>query len=128
VPFDVELDYDRGIPVYRQIYEAVARALASGRLEAAEKLPTIHELAGRLGINPNTVVRAYKDLERDGHIVSRRGKGTFAKDKPKSGARSKSAQDKILRGIYDRAVVEAARHHIGPKQVVRFFRKAVEEE
>ena len=128
MPFDVELDYDRGIPVYRQIYEAVARALASGRLEGAEKLPTIHELAGRLGINPNTVVRAYKDLERDGHIVSRRGKGTFAKDKPKPAPSRKSTHDKILRGIYDRAMVEAARHSIGPKQVVRFFRKAVDEE
>jgi GntR family transcriptional regulator len=128
MPFDVELDYDRGVPVYRQIYEAVARALASGRLAASEQLPTIHDLAARLEINPNTVVRAYKDLERDGHIVARRGKGTFTSPRPPGANASTSTQEAVLRGIYDRAMVEAAGHHISPKQVVRFFRKALHDE
>ena len=128
MPFDVELDYDRGIPVYRQIYESVVRALASGRLDPAERLPTIHGLAAQLGINPNTVVRAYKDLERDGHVVSRRGRGTFTSSEPAGVDTPKRVQETILRGIYDRAMVEAARHHIGPKQVVRFFKKALHDE
>jgi DNA-binding transcriptional regulator YhcF (GntR family) len=46
MPLELALDYDRGVPVYRQIYEAVLSALASGELEKAEQLPTIHELAG----------------------------------------------------------------------------------
>lgn len=125
---DFTLDYDRGIPVYRQIYEAVVRALASGRLAPSEQLPTIHELAGRLEINPNTVVRAYKDLERDGHIVAKRGKGTFTSALPPGTNAPGDAQDEILRGIYDHAMVQAASHHISPKQVVRFFRKALHEE
>ena len=128
MPFDVELDYDRGVPVYRQIYEAVARALAGGRRAASEQLPTIHELAARLAINPNTVVRAYKDLERDGHIVARRGSGTFASARPPDASTPQWAPDAVLRGIYERAMVEAARHRIGPRQVVRFFRKALNDE
>lgn len=128
MPFDVELDYDRGIPVYRQIYESVVRALASGRLIPAERLPTIHGLAGQLGINPNTVVRAYKDLEKDGHVISRRGRGTFTSSEPSGTDTPKDVQESILRSIYDRAMVEAARHHIAPKQVVRFFKKALNDE
>ncbi len=128
MPFDVELDYDRGIPVYRQIYESVVRALASGRLTTAERLPTIHGLAKTLGINPNTVVRAYKDLEKDGHVISRRGRGTFTSSEPTGGTTSKKVQETVLRGIYDRAMLEAARHHIGPTQVVRFFKKALHDE
>lgn len=128
MPFTVDLDYDRGIPVYRQIYEAVTRALASGRLSPAERLPTIHELAAGLAINPNTVVRAYKDLERDGFIVGRRGLGTFTSDDPPGARLPERAQETILRELYDRVMVEAATHHISPKQVVRFFRKALHDE
>jgi GntR family transcriptional regulator len=128
VPLDVQLDYDRGIPVHRQIYEAVARALASRRLGSSEQLPTIHDLASRLGINPNTVVRAYKDLERDGYIVARRGLGTFTSPHPPGAKASDAVQESLLRSIYERAMVEAATHHISPKQVVRFFRRALNDE
>ena len=128
MPFEVHLDYDRGIPVYRQIYEAVVRALAAGRLGASERLPTIHDLAARLGINPNTVVRAYKDLERDGHIVSRRGRGTFTSAEPAGEPSTERAREQVMKGIYERAVIEAARHHISPKQLVRYFRKALHDE
>ena len=125
--FDVELDYDRGVPVYRQIYEAVVRALGSGRLEASERLPTIHDLAARLQINPNTVVRAYKDLERDGYLVARRGRGTFTSPRPLAASSSKTAQRKQLRRIYDHAMADAAAHNIRPEQVVRFFRKTLDD-
>lgn len=124
--FELELDHDRGVPVYRQIYEAVVQSLASGGLTASERLPTIHDLAARLGINPNTVVRAYKELERDGHIVSKRGRGTFASDTP---ARlPPGRQERILRDIYDRAVLDAAKHGVSPRQLLRFFRKAVQDD
>ncbi len=129
MPFDVELDYDRGVPVYRQIYEAVVRALGAGQLEASERMPTIHDLAARLQINPNTVVRAYKDLERDGYLFARRGRGTFTSARPLAlaAASSKAAQRKVLRHIYDRAMAEAAAHNIRPEQVLRFFRKTLDD-
>jgi GntR family transcriptional regulator len=119
VPLPLDIDYDRGLPVYRQIYEAVTQALASGALGRDEQLPTIHELANRLEINPNTVARAYRELEQDGHIVGHRGKGTF----PAADRVSPANKDEILRTIYDNTVVQAAQHGISAAEVVRYFRK-----
>jgi len=119
MPLALEIDYDRGLPVYRQIYEAVTTALASGALARDEQLPTIHELAQRLEINPNTVARAYRELEQDGHIVAHRGRGTFpAANRPPAADR-----DGVLRSLYDKIIVEAARHGIGAAEVIRYFRK-----
>ena len=120
MPIELDIDYDRGVPVYRQIYEAVTTALASGALARDEQLPTIHELAQRLAINPNTVARAYRELDQDGYIVAHRGRGTFP-----AAERVTAPSDKqnILRTIYDKAIVEAARHGIGAADVVRYFRK-----
>ena len=116
----LHIDSDRGVPVDRQIYEAVTAALAAGALSRDEQLPTIHELASQLSINPNTVARAYRELDRDGYIVSQRGVGTFP-----SAERAPSATDKqrALRAIFDRAIAEAARHGISAVEVVRFFHK-----
>ena len=119
MPLPLHIDYDRGLPVYRQIYEAVTTALASGALGREEQLPTIHELADRLEINPNTVARAYRELEQDGHIVAHRGRGTF----PAAERVGPGDKDKILRTIYDRTIVEAAEHGISAADVVRYFRK-----
>ena len=121
MPLDVRIDYDRGVPVYRQIYEAVTAALATGTLANDEQLPTIHELAQRLAINPNTVARAYRELDQDGYIVSQRGVGTF----PSAERETASAADKqrVLRGIFDRAIAEAATVGIAASEVIRYFQK-----
>ena len=121
MPLEFTIDYDSGVAVYRQIHDAVLAALATGGLKTEEQLPTIHELARRLDINPNTVARAYRELERAGHLVARRGKGTFAAEAP---ARDVGNREQVLRGIFDRAVAEAARHRISAAEVVDFFRKA----
>ena len=120
MPLQLEIDYDRGVPVYRQIYEAVTTALASGVLGRDEQLPTIHELAQRLAINPNTVARAYRELDQDGYIVSHRGRGTFPAAERVA---DPSDKDDILKTIYGKAIVEAARHGISAADVVRYFRK-----
>lgn len=122
MPLDVALDYDRGIPVYRQIYEAVTSALASGELNKDEQLPTIHELAGNLDVNPNTVARAYRELERDGYIVGKRGVGTFPAEPADDAPRID--RESILRDIFDRAIAEGARYRIGAAEIIRYFKKA----
>ena len=122
MPLDVQIDYDRGVPVYRQIYEAVTAALATGSLAKDEQLPTIHELAQRLTVNPNTVARAYRELDQDGYIVSQRGVGTFpAEDRER--ATSVADKQRALRTIFDRAVAEAARMGIAASDVIRYFQK-----
>ena len=118
---ELRLDYDRGIPIYRQIYEAVVAALASGALDRGEQLPTIHELAGQLEINPNTVARAYRELETAG--VAKRGVGTFPASSGEQAAPS-ADRSSILRGIFERAWAEATRHRIGIDELRAYFRKA----
>src|SRR6202789_2653152 len=71
------LDMHSGMPVYRQIMDQVRGAIASGALNAGDQLPTVRQLAVDLAINPNTVVRAYRELEFGGLIETHQGTGTF---------------------------------------------------
>lgn len=71
------LDLKSGVPVYRQIIDQVRGALASGALATGDQLPTVRQLAVDLAINPNTVVRAYKELELGGLLETHQGTGTF---------------------------------------------------
>jgi GntR family transcriptional regulator len=76
-PYRFRLDLHSGVPVYRQIIDQVRGALASGALAAGDQLPTVRQLAVDLAINPNTVVRAYKELELSGLLETHQGTGTF---------------------------------------------------
>ena len=69
-----------GVPIYRQIINQVKYQVASERLKAGDELPPIRRLAEELLINPNTVARAYRDLEAAGVLLSRRGSGTRVSD------------------------------------------------
>jgi GntR family transcriptional regulator len=71
------LDLHSGVPVYRQIIDQVRGGVASGSLEAGDQLPTVRQLAVDLAINPNTVVRAYRELELGGLLETHQGTGTF---------------------------------------------------
>ncbi len=75
--FRFQLDLHTGVPVYRQIIDQVRGGLASGALVAGDQLPTVRQLAVDLEINPNTVVRAYKELELGGLLETHQGTGTF---------------------------------------------------
>jgi GntR family transcriptional regulator len=72
-----ELKRDRGHPVYLQIQAQIERRIASGSLAPGDPLPSVRMLAQQLRINPNTVVRAYRELEYRGLVVTRHGEGTF---------------------------------------------------
>src|ERR1044071_3961772 len=75
--FRLQLDMASGVPVYRQIMDQVMGGLASGALRAGEQLPTVRQLAVDLAVNPNTIVRAYRELEFRGVIDTQHGSGTF---------------------------------------------------
>src|ERR1041384_8743747 len=77
VPFRFRLDLKSGVPVYRQIIDQVLVAIASGNLAGGDQLPTVRQLAVDLSINPNTVVRAYRELEIRGILTTHQGTGTF---------------------------------------------------
>jgi DNA-binding transcriptional regulator YhcF (GntR family) len=75
--FRFQLDLHSGMPVYRQIIDQVRGGIASGLLTSGDQLPTVRQLAVDLAINPNTVVRAYRELEFGGLIETHQGTGTF---------------------------------------------------
>jgi len=76
-PFRFRLDLASGMPVYRQIIDQVRGGIASGSLGAGDQLPTVRQLAVDLAINPNTVLRAYRELELGGLLETHQGTGTF---------------------------------------------------
>jgi GntR family transcriptional regulator len=75
--FQFRLDLHSGVPVYRQIIDQVRGGIASASLAAGDQLPTVRQLAVDLAINPNTVVRAYRELELGGLLETHQGTGTF---------------------------------------------------
>lgn len=75
--FEFRLDLASGVPVYRQIIDQVLLAVATGTLQGGRQLPTVRQVAVDLAINPNTVLRAYRELEIRGTISSQQGIGTF---------------------------------------------------
>ena len=79
---EIGLDLRSGVPVYRQIIDQIMGAIAAGALSAGDQLPTVRQLAVNLAINPNTVVRAYRELEIRGVLETHQGTGTFIADKP----------------------------------------------
>ena len=75
--FEFRLDVQSGVPVYRQIIDQVLGGIAAGTLPAGHQLPTVRQVAVDLSINPNTVVRAYRELEIRGVLETQQGTGTF---------------------------------------------------
>lgn len=75
--FGFRLDLGSGVPVYRQIIDQVLGGIASGSLEPGAQIPTVRQVAVDLAINPNTVVRAYRELEIRGVLETQQGTGTF---------------------------------------------------
>jgi len=79
--FQFALDLHSGVPVYRQLIDQVRGGVASGSLTAGDQLPTVRQLAVDLAINPNTVMRAYRELELGGLLETHQGTGTFVSDR-----------------------------------------------
>jgi GntR family transcriptional regulator len=74
---EFHLDPRSGVATYLQIVQQVREALRLGTIDVGDQLPTVREVVADLAINPNTVAKAYRDLEREGLVVARQGRGTF---------------------------------------------------
>src|SRR5450755_4395257 len=76
-PLEIRLDVQSGVPVYRQIIDQIMGGIATGAVKGGDQLPTVRQLAVDLSINPNTVIRAYRELEIRGVLDTQQGTGTF---------------------------------------------------
>jgi len=111
-------------PVYQQIIDQVKRDVALGRLLTGEKLPTVRQLAGLLAINPNTIAKAYRQLEQEGIIVTRPGAGAFIADI--NSTMSMSVRKRILCDDIERVIVEAVHMQIEKQSLIEWFVERVE--
>jgi GntR family transcriptional regulator len=108
-----------GVPIYLQIVNQVKYLVASGRLSPGEELPAIRVLAERLLVNPNTVARAYRELETAGIVEKRRTAGTYVSDQRSPLARRERI--KILTERIDALLAEARQMNIGLEDVVKLI-------
>jgi GntR family transcriptional regulator len=118
-----QVEYDSGIPVYRQIINQASAAVAAGTFKPGDQLPTIRVVSERLNVNPNTVAKAYRELELKGIIVSERGSGSFIQAQPPAltpGAREKKAK---LKNLYDRLLSDAASSGLTENELLRFIKE-----
>ena len=76
--FMISINYRDPRPIYEQVRDALRKLIVSGSLPSDQKLPSVRELASSLAINPNTIQRAYRELEQEGYICTVPGKGSFA--------------------------------------------------
>lgn len=106
-------------PIYQQIIDQIKRDIALGHLNAGEKLPTVRQLAAQLVLNPNTISKAYRQLEQDGIIVTRPGAGAFVAEL--SSNLSRSVRKKLLCQQLERLVVEAVHMQIDARTLGEWF-------
>lgn len=110
-----------GVPIYLQIVNQVKYLVASGRLAPSEQLPPVRKLAEQLLVNPNTVARAYRELENAGVIVTRRGAGVFVSDSGSPLARRE--QNRILNERIDMLLTEARQMNVDMEVLVGLVRQ-----
>jgi GntR family transcriptional regulator len=110
-----------GVPIYLQIINQVKYLVASGRLVSGAEMPPIRVLAERLLINPNTVARAYRELETAGIVVKRRTAGTFVSDGGSPLARRERL--KILTERIDALLAEARQLNVGIDEILQLVRQ-----
>jgi GntR family transcriptional regulator len=111
-----------GVPIYRQIQDQVRYGIASGRLRPGDQLPTVRALAVDLSINPNTVIKAYSELERQGVLTTEQGSGTFVAPLPALALAPEDREAK-LRALCAEFLSQAAQYGFGPDDVLRSVRK-----
>lgn len=124
--FAFRLDAHSGVPVYRQLIDQVQAAIASGALAVGDQLPTVRQVAVDLAINPNTVSRAYREMEIRSLLDTQQGTGTFISDRKVE--YSKDERDRQLAQLTGEFVSRAGAAGFTLKQLVKALREMQPEE
>ncbi len=118
----IHISTSDGAPIYLQIVNQVKYLAASGRIEPGTQLPPVRKLAEQVLVNPNTVARAYRELERDGIVESRHGAGVFLA-KNATSPLAKREQTKILSQRIDMLLAEARQMDVDLESIVKLVRQ-----
>ena len=110
------VDFDPTRPIYHQIIETVKKRTVRGQYRAGAKLPSVREMAREMGVNPNTMARAYMELEREGFVTPHRGEGAFIAADPRRVDQERrlaaSARDWFVEEVRELALVRAQIHEL----------------
>jgi len=110
--------------VYQQIIYQIKRDIALGHLQKQEKLPTVRQLSAQLAINPNTIAKAYRQLEREGIINTKPGTGAFIANLDST--LSSSVRKKLITDLLERAVIDAFHMQVDKATLANWFNNAME--
>ena len=124
--FAFRLDAHSGVPVYRQLMDQVQAAIASGILNTGNQLPTVRQVAVDLTINPNTVSRAYREMEIRGLLDTQQGSGTFISDRKVE--YSKNEHERLLTQLVGEFVSRAGSAGFTLKQLMKALQELQPEE
>jgi GntR family transcriptional regulator len=117
----VRISDQDGVPIYVQLINQGKYLVSSGRLQRGEQLPPVRKLAEQLLVNPNTVARAYRELEREGVVTSRQGSGVFVADGVSPLARRE--QNRILLERIDTLLTEARQMGVDAETLIQLVRQ-----
>jgi GntR family transcriptional regulator len=115
-------DPKSGIPIYRQIQDQIRYGIASGKLQPGDQLPTVRALAVDLRVHPNTVIKAYTELERLAILTTEQGSGTFVASLPALALSPADRQSK-LKALCAEFLGQVAQYGFGPDDVIQAIRK-----
>lgn len=123
--FRFRLDLHSGVPVYRQLIDQVQAGLAAGTLAVGDQLPTVRQVAVDLAINPNTVMRAYREMEIRGITETQQGTGTFIAQR--KAQRSNAEQERQLQQLVDEFVARAGAGGFTVADLVKALRERTDD-
>lgn len=123
--FAFRLDEHSGVPVYRQLIDQVQGAIATEALGSGDQLPTVRKVAVELAINPNTVMRAYREMEIRGILDTQQGTGTFIADRPPE--LKKVDRQRLLRQMVGEFVARAGAAGIAAGELISALKDFQEE-
>lgn len=117
------VDPKSAVPIYRQITDQIRRSVAAGLLAPGDRLPSVRELAARLLVNPNTVAKVYRDLERDALLETRRGDGTYIS--AHAAAMAEADRRRILAERLEAVARDVRAFGLSDKAALGLFREAL---
>src|SRR5450631_1656941 len=120
---DWKIEFHSGIAAYNQIANRLTSAMADGTLASGDRLPTIRELNLALGVNPNTVAKAYRELALKGLIDGQRGFGSLNKLDDPIGMLPEAKKKAKLKELYQRMLTEARSHGLNEEHIISFIRQ-----
>src|SRR6056297_2537209 len=108
----MKIEFNTSKPIYEQVIDEIKRQIARGEIEPNDKLPSQRELAEEIEVNPNTVQRAYREMESQSLVETKRGRGTFVKD-----------DDKVIKDINQQLAYSAVKRFIDEMSAINYQQK-----